>query len=374
VADVETGIGRCVFRNPATLPGWYPRLQWEPFLQWCAGDLLVFRADHEGWSHLYSVSTVERAIPLLLTPGDYMVEDVVLSSDRKTAFYTANVGDDPNDFDRRHLWRTPIDTAAPEQLVCGASLEFAPSVTGDGNAIIYLSADAQRSPLPTVMPTNSGAARRLVEDQIPVDFPSDQLVTPYPVTITAADGIAVPCQRFERREGANAGLSGRKPALVFVHGGPVRQFLLGWHNMGYYADTYATGQYFAQLGYVVLVVNYRLSLGYGHEFARPVRQSIAIFWQQASICGQTRMSIRRVSASGADPMAAISPPWLWPAIPTFSRQASISAAFTTGQPTIKSWLRRCRRASSGRTSRARYASPGSRRPRLPSQPGDRPCC
>ncbi len=275
VADVETGVGRCLFRNPAEFPGWYPRMGWGPFLQWGADNRLVFRADHEGWPHLYSLSTSGPDAPLLLTPGDAMVEDVVLSPDRKFAIYTANAGDEPHDIDRRHLWRTPVDAAAPEPLLPGPGLEYNPVVTGDGSTIIFLSADARRPPLPTVLSNTGSSPRRLAGDQIPVDFPSDQLVTPIPITVTAADGLVIHCQRFERQDGANESVAGRKPALIFVHGGPPRQMLLGWHNMGYYADAYATCQYFAQLGYVVLTVNYRLGIGYGHEFGHPAHAGAA---------------------------------------------------------------------------------------------------
>ncbi|MEP6475112.1 MAG: prolyl oligopeptidase family serine peptidase, partial [Gemmatimonadota bacterium] len=57
--------------------------------------------------------------------------------------------------------------------------------------------------------------------------------------------------------------------VVFVHGGPPRQMLLGWHYMGYYSHGYALNQYLANHGYVVLTVNYRLGIGYGHDFHHP---------------------------------------------------------------------------------------------------------
>jgi dipeptidyl aminopeptidase/acylaminoacyl peptidase len=63
----------------------------------------------------------------------------------------------------------------------------------------------------------------------------------------------------------------RKPTVVFVHGGPPRQMLAGWHYSDYYSATYAMNQYLASKGYVVLAVNYRLGIGYGHEFHRPPR-------------------------------------------------------------------------------------------------------
>jgi dipeptidyl aminopeptidase/acylaminoacyl peptidase len=65
------------------------------------------------------------------------------------------------------------------------------------------------------------------------------------------------------------GLSGKRAAVVFVHGGPPRQMLLGWHYMDYYSNAYAVNQYLASRGFVVLSVNYRLGIGYGHDFHHP---------------------------------------------------------------------------------------------------------
>jgi dipeptidyl aminopeptidase/acylaminoacyl peptidase len=42
--------------------------------------------------------------------------------------------------------------------------------------------------------------------------------------------------------------------------------LLGWHYSDYYANAYATNQYLASRGFVVLSVNYRLGIGYGFDF------------------------------------------------------------------------------------------------------------
>ena len=51
--------------------------------------------------------------------------------------------------------------------------------------------------------------------------------------------------------------------ILFFHGGPIRQMLLGWHPMDAYAYFYAMNQYLASEGYVVLSVNYRGGTGYG---------------------------------------------------------------------------------------------------------------
>ena len=60
--------------------------------------------------------------------------------------------------------------------------------------------------------------------------------------------------------------AGRRPAVVYVHGGPPRQMLLGWHYSDYYTNAYAMNQYLASRGYVVLDPDYRASAGYGRDW------------------------------------------------------------------------------------------------------------
>ena len=54
--------------------------------------------------------------------------------------------------------------------------------------------------------------------------------------------------------------------MIFVHGGPVRQMLLGYHYMHFYHMAYAINQWLASQGYVVMSVNYRSGVGYGRSF------------------------------------------------------------------------------------------------------------
>jgi dipeptidyl aminopeptidase/acylaminoacyl peptidase len=70
-------------------------------------------------------------------------------------------------------------------------------------------------------------------------------------------------------ENGGAPSPARKPAAIFVHGGPPRQMLLSWHYMGYYSNAYAVNQYLANHGFIVLSVNYRLGIGYGHDYNHP---------------------------------------------------------------------------------------------------------
>jgi dipeptidyl aminopeptidase/acylaminoacyl peptidase len=235
-------------------------------LHWAADDTVVFVSYQDGWPHLYSIRQADRGGKAkLLTPGAFMVEHVSLTPDRRFVVYSANAGADSHDIDRRHLFKVPVDgSAAAVPVTSGSGLEWSPVITGDGQTVALLASAAQRSPLPAVVPLAGGQLRAIAADRVPAAFPSAQLVTPEPLTFKSGDGVEVHAQLFK-----SAGGDARRPALVYVHGGPPRQMLLGFHYMDYYANDYAANQYLASRGFIVLSVNYRLGIGYGHAFHHP---------------------------------------------------------------------------------------------------------
>jgi dipeptidyl aminopeptidase/acylaminoacyl peptidase len=98
---------------------------------------------------------------------------------------------------------------------------------------------------------------------LPEDYPSATLVEPANVVFPSTDGLAIHGQLF-LPQGAESGR--RHPAVVFVHGGPVRQMLAGFHYMDYYWQAYAVNQALASRGFVVLSINYRSGIAYGLDF------------------------------------------------------------------------------------------------------------
>jgi dipeptidyl aminopeptidase/acylaminoacyl peptidase len=81
------------------------------------------------------------------------------------------------------------------------------------------------------------------------------------VSFRASDGVEAHGQLFKPFNG-----EARKPAVVYIHGGGPRQMMLGWHNRWEYANDYGANQYLAGRGFIVLSVDYRLSVGYGQAF------------------------------------------------------------------------------------------------------------
>jgi dipeptidyl aminopeptidase/acylaminoacyl peptidase len=236
-------------------------------LRWAADDTLVFLSYRDGWPHLYALRTSKQPKrPLLLTPGAFMVEHSTLSPDGRFVIYTANTGADRGDNERRHLFKVPIDAATSVALTTGPEIDWSPVATADGQTVAFLTSDARRPPLPAIVSAGGGPRRLLAEEHVPADFPTSQLVTPESVTFRASDGVEAYGQLFK-----GAGGDGKRPAVVYVHGGGPRQMLLGWHNRWEYANDYGVNQYLASRGFVVLSVNYRLSVGYGHAFQFPER-------------------------------------------------------------------------------------------------------
>jgi dipeptidyl aminopeptidase/acylaminoacyl peptidase len=263
VASPSDLAGHAVWKSPNTLAGSFPDTAGEANLHWAAGDRIVFMSYLDSWPHLYSISSAG-GTPVLLTPGAYMVEHVVQSRDQKFMIYDANTGATAGDDDRRHIFKVPVDRPGSVALSSGDTLEWTP-VTAAADRIAFVSAGTQQPPTVAMMSLD-GAHRAVLAAAPNPGFPQTALIAPKQVIFKAADGTLVHGQLFDA---GGAKSAARKPGVIFVHGGPPRQMLLGWHYMDYYSNGYAVNQYLAAHGMVVLSVNYRLGIGYGREFHHP---------------------------------------------------------------------------------------------------------
>lgn len=254
IADATTGEGRTVWKASEGRGSAFHEISGAQ-LFWTADNDLVFPWEGDGWSHLYSVPS-SGGKALLLTPGDFEVEDVSLTNDGKRILYSSN----QQDIDRRHIWTVTASGSTPKLLTKGSGIEVAP-VTG-GGPIAVLRSD-EHTPLRPALLDSQGSVQDLAPQLIPVTYPGAKFVKPEQVLFTAADTMQLHGQLF-LPPGASDG--NRHPALVFFHGGSRRQMLLGFHNMQYYSNAYAMNQFLASQGYIVLSVNYRSGIGYGLEF------------------------------------------------------------------------------------------------------------
>ena len=228
----------------------------------------------------YSLPATGQGQPVQLTTTVGIIEDATaaaFSKDGKTLFYCTNA----SDIDRRHIWAVPVAGGTPVQVTTGPGIENVPAPLASGKQIAVLSADAKR-PMSVALwpstptPVDVGQKAEKVIYPSLTGFPLDRMVVPTNVTLKAEDGVEFNNQLFlppDLKPGE------RRRAIIFVHGGPARQMLLGWHYLSFYHVFYGTNQWLANQGYIVLSVNYRSGVGLrarvppggGHRRARQLR-------------------------------------------------------------------------------------------------------
>lgn len=273
--------GRMLWQSPADDGGFAQYYPAEP-IRWTATNRILFFSEHENWMHVYALnpalSGTGAALPTDLTPGDAETEETTVSADGTYLYYSSNL----NDPDRRHLWRVQLETGTREAITtttAGADstsdgIETDPLLLEStaGQMLVYRSASWNQPTGIAYLSIGTLPETKLFPTELPAAFPATLLTRPQAVTFAAADGLVIHGQLFLPKDKATKA-SVKAPALLFMHGGPMRQMLLGWHYRGaYYANAYAMNQYLAAQGYVVLSVNYRAGIGYGRAFRRAEKQ------------------------------------------------------------------------------------------------------
>ena len=273
IADVATGAAR---------ESWHPQRgdRWSslPALR-LAGDYVIFsgtagfggrgrgagQAVEQGppdeWDRFYSLNyTDPNAKPVLLTTNDGFIEDAtssIISPDGKTFYYCTNA----TDIERRHIWAVPVSGGQPRQVTTGRGIETHPAPLVSG-ALATLSASWN-------MPQSLGiwsspALQKIIFPASRPGFPAEAHVEPELIITHPEDNaFEIKNQLFLPK---NIRPGEKHAAMIFVHGGPVRQMLLGYHYRYVYHQFYAINQWLASRGYVVLSINYRGGVGYGRSF------------------------------------------------------------------------------------------------------------
>ncbi|MBK8248910.1 MAG: S9 family peptidase [Gemmatimonadetes bacterium] len=259
VANAQTGEGRELWHNQPNEPT-FTAIN---VLVWADGHLVFpFSPANDEWDRYYAINIASPpARPVMLTTTDGMIENATsaaLSKDGKTLFYSTNAGD----IERRHIWAVPVAGGAPRQVTTGRGVEAFPQPLANGRQLAVLYYDYKTPAAVALAPTAGGAAIPFFP-KLGADFPSEAHVDPEVVIVKSPDGMEIHNQLFLPKD---LKPGERRPALVFVHGGPVRQMLPAYHYMHWYAWAYGYNQYLASQGYVVLSVNYRSGVGYGRSF------------------------------------------------------------------------------------------------------------
>lgn len=215
---------------------------------------------NDEWDRYFSLSLASAAPqPVMLTTTNGMIEaptDAALSRDGATLYYSTNA----TNIEKRHIWAVPVGGGTPTRISTDDGVETFPLPLSNRVAVLYFNA---AQPASVGLVPLSGGATKVIFPKLATDFPVAAHVTPQVVIVRSPDSLEIHNQLFlppDLRPGE------RRPAMIFVHGGPVRQMLPAYHYMQFYHWAYAYNQWLANQGYVVLSVNYRSGVGYGRSF------------------------------------------------------------------------------------------------------------
>jgi dipeptidyl-peptidase 4 len=216
------------------------------------------------WDRYYAINMTDAsARPVLLTTTDGLIENqtsIAVSADGKTFYYCTNA----KDIEKRHIWAVPSSGGTPVQLTTGEGVETYPAPLASGKYLATLSASWNMPQSVGVWKLGTEAStQKIVFPTSRPGFPMDSHVKPETVITKAADGLEIHNQLFLPKD---LKPGERRPAIVFVHGGPMRQMMPAYHYMQFYHWAYAINQWLADQGYVVMSINYRSGVGYGRSF------------------------------------------------------------------------------------------------------------
>jgi dipeptidyl aminopeptidase/acylaminoacyl peptidase len=258
VADAATGKGKMIWTSPGD-DGGFAQFYPTPALSWVKSNRILFFSEHSGWNHVYAISPEGTDIKDI-TPGDGEVESFAIDPAGQQIYFDGN----RQDIDRRHIWKSDVLKGEPLAVTSGEGIEMYPAFAG---ADLYcFRSTANSSKVLGRIDEAKKTVTPVYTQKLTVFSPRD-FVKPDPVTFKAADGQTIHGQLFINRTA-----TGKRAAVVFMHGGPIRQMLLGFHYSEYYINCYAFNQYLANQGYAVLSVNYRDGIGYGRDFRRAKNQ------------------------------------------------------------------------------------------------------
>src|SRR5262249_30768221 len=136
LADATSGEGKELWHSGATMNDSLPPNA-EESLAFMVDGQIVFSSEQDGRNHLYMMP-IFGGTPILLTPGDFDVEEVVSARNHGTLLYASN----QSDTERRHLWTIRVSEGfvsgknlyppKPVALTSGSTAEWHPVMLADG--------------------------------------------------------------------------------------------------------------------------------------------------------------------------------------------------------------------------------------------------
>jgi dipeptidyl aminopeptidase/acylaminoacyl peptidase len=220
------------------------------------GGSIVFSSERSGWNHLYAYE-LRSGQTRALTTGTFEVREVAEGADGWIYYTSSESG-----AAQPQVYRVRPNSGSRVQLTKVPAVHSAVSPHPRGTHVLYMRSDPKSLPDLWIQPIAAGTPTRVTSSNPPPGITA-QWQEPKLVTFPGHDGLEVKGQLFMP---PHTGPSAR-PAIVHVHQASSYQDV--FFGPGPQKDNiawYAWHQRLAQLGYVVLNVDYRGSTGYGRDY------------------------------------------------------------------------------------------------------------
>jgi dipeptidyl aminopeptidase/acylaminoacyl peptidase len=214
---------------------------------------LYYQSEKDGYSHLYTVD-VASGVKKQLTSGNFEVQTVQLSKDKKQFYLTTNevhAGE-------QQFYKMAVSGGERLRLTAKTGA-YQVVLSPDETKLAYLYSYANQ-PWELFIQDNAPKATAVqITQSLSPQFKSYTWRDPKLLTIKARDGAEVYARLYEGK-----GENGKKPAVIFVHGAGYLQNAHRWWSQ--YFREYMFHNYLVDNGYTVLDMDYRGSAGYGRDW------------------------------------------------------------------------------------------------------------
>lgn len=190
-----------------------------------------------------------------MTEGNYEVQEVLLSKDKKNFYITTNQAH-PGEKQFYHL---PASGGKAERITAltGANQVI---LSPDEKQLAILFSYSNKPWELYLQQNKAGAKAEQITDKAQsAEFKAYAWKYPEIITFKASDGAVVPARLFKPAIAAHS-----KPAVIFVHGAGYLQKAHKWWSS--YFREYMFHNLLADKGYTVLDIDYRGSVGYGRDW------------------------------------------------------------------------------------------------------------
>lgn len=229
------------------------------------GDRIAIALPEDGWEHIHVID-VTSGEKTQLTEGPFEDKGVADSRPRWLSDSEIVFASNRENLGRRGIYAVDLD-GETRTLVTPEGTSVHPRPAPDGDRLAYIYSGRVRSPEIRLSNLSNGETHQITRSKVS-DWPVDP-IEPEQVSFDSVGGLNIEAYLLDPRNSDAIGDDvDDLPAVVWVHGGPMRQMRDGWHPSRSYGLAYTFQQYLAHKGYVGLFINYRGGIGYGADFRK----------------------------------------------------------------------------------------------------------